>query len=300
MSKTLIVLIAVMAFTPVHSLAQAPSQLSVSVVSVDSSVVPRGGSRVPVATLSVQNSCGGTVNISDLTVRLTGHIDPAAVEAVFATEGVRRVSRVAHIDNNSRLATLRLPALRIPSCGTRNIIINFSLSRDAEPASQFGVEIPSASSIRTSASDVSLNKDRVNSSVRVSPTTSPTLTLTFLPVTGRLRYGATETVSRLQLRNTGSDKQIIRSITLTNDGFARGTDLRNLFLQTPSGTRVSDIIDFLSDRQVTLTLMPECILERGNVKQLHLKADVRASPQRTVRFIVDEEADIDAGIYRGR
>lgn len=260
--------------------------------------VPRGATRIAMGTLNFSASCGADIQIRSLKLRHIGLGSTSDISGVYLADGFRRVSRSSRFDPRSATVDLRVPSLKVPSCGAVRLFVLMDLSADADVASEHGVTFLSASDLDTSAKSVTFGGADASTSVRASPVVSGGVAVNFLPVPGRLRYGRTETVARIQLSADAQHDYLLKSITLTNDEDARDMDLTRLQLVTRSGTGVSLTAARMRGRVVTLDFSPTYILERSRTVVFLLRAEIHATRYRKVRFLLEEPSDLGVTIYR--
>lgn len=261
--------------------------------------VPQGASRVPMLQVDLSASCEADIAVSELAVRHAGLGDPGDISGVYVLEQGRRISRSATFDGDG-VARLRLRQLQVPKCESVSLQIVGDLSRTAAPAGEHGAELRMSYDVVSTAARTELTTGN-QLTISTSPTAAGAVSVKFLSVNPRLiRYGRIETVARLQLTADGSSDQLLRSITLTNNESARDFDLINLSLQTSSQKVLSSTASRLNGKQVTLTFEPSYVLKRGQTVVLLLKAEVRGSVTRKVQFMLEEESDLDASVYRSR
>jgi hypothetical protein len=110
----------------------------------------------------------------------------------------------------------------------------------------------------------------------------------------RITYGKDRTILRLRLSASGERDLQMTRLVLTNDGSARDGDLQNIVLHDNRGRPVSPVALRLHGDRVDLFFDPPVLLLKNASKVLELHADVLASRRRTIRFLVEESADITA------
>ncbi len=261
--------------------------------------VPQGASRVPMLQADLSASCESDIVVSELAVRHVGLGDLRDISGVYVLEQGKRISRATTFDSDG-IARLRLRQLQVPKCEAVSLQIVGDLSRTASPAGEHGAELRMSYDVVSTAARTELTTGN-QITISTSPTTAGAISVKFLPVNPRLiRYGRVETVARLQLTADGSSDQLLRSITLTNNESARDFDLLNLTLQSSSQKVLSSAAARLNGKQVTLKFEPSYILKRGQTVVILLKAEIRGSITRKVQFMLEQESDLDASVYRSR
>lgn len=258
------------------------------------SSVPLGAQRVSMQMLTLQASCAADVKVNTIKVTHSGLGAAADIERVYAMEGIRRISRTASLTNVPATATVRFPNLVIPKCEKRTVSIMADFSVDAVSQSEHRLGIASLADISASTTDIGGTVGgSATGPTRIAPVSQGTIEVEYLPVLTSTTYGAARTLMRLRLTARDED-QFVYSITLTNDGKARDTDLQRLSLGTRS-LRLTDIVPSMTGDTVTLTFEDPLRLDRGEDILLLLTGDVRASRRRTIDFEVQEASDITAG-----
>ncbi len=262
--------------------------------------VPQGASRVHVMTLNLSASCDADIAISQIDVRHVGLGAVSDIIGLYLMSDTTRISRSVAFDHSGD-ASLRLRSFTLPKCGAARVKLLADFSRDANVASEHGVEITSSAGVVSTAKEVIVEHAASDMTFATSRTNGGELTVKFLSAASRLvRYGRTETVARLQLSADAKSGHILRSITLTNDASARDMDLINLSLQTTSGKILTVVAQRMKGKQVTLEFQPTYILNSSQTVVLLLKAQINGSITRKINFILEEESDLDASPYRSR
>ncbi|MFH0770420.1 MAG: hypothetical protein V1926_03510 [Candidatus Peregrinibacteria bacterium] len=256
------------------------------------SIAP-GAQRVEMFQMTVRASCARDVTIRSIRVTHGGLGASSDIDRVYVMRAGRRVSTVSSIDPHGNTAELRLRSLLLPACSGTSLSVGADFSPDAASAGEHRLEIASSGDIDAGGSSVHLTPLVSLPAFRTVGPETGEISVTYLDLNVTPRYGSDRTVMRFQLHADGQEDQLLSSITLTNDGSASGRDLRNLLLQTGPRT-VTDTADALTDDSVRLAFDPPLILKRNETRRFDLKADVRASIRRTIRFIVEEPSDVEA------
>ena len=260
--------------------------------------VARGATRVPFGELGLSASCDADITISSVTVQHTGQGAASDLSRVYLVDGFRRISRARSFDTRSGLAELRTPSLTIPACGAVRLSLVADVSPDATVASEHAVEFRSPLDVVSSAKSVTLTVSDPGATVRASPVKSGSVTLNFLSVPARLRYGRRETIARLQFSADAEHDYLLKSLTLTNKEDARDMDFTDIKLETRSGTGVSLRAARMDGRELTLIFSPSFVLERSRTVVLLLRANVNVTHYRKVNFELAEPSDFHVTIYR--
>ncbi|MDP7247685.1 MAG: hypothetical protein QF741_03625 [Candidatus Peribacteraceae bacterium] len=130
--------------------------------------------------------------------------------------------------------------------------------------------------------------------LRVSGEEVGLIEVTYLPWLRRITYGPRRTVLRFSIKADEKNDHRIRAITLTNEGTARNFDLHNLSLP---GSRV---VSYMSGNKVRIVFSPPLKLKKNQERLMTMKADIRASRRRTVKFVIKEPSDIESSVVKGR
>lgn len=276
------------------SAASTAFDLDVGAERITNGSVPRGALRVPFLQLTLTATCENDVPVRSVEIRHTGNGDTADIRSVYAMIDGVRVSDVRTPSSTKEgRVTLRLRGVTVPACGVKQLMIVADMEADAAVGGEHFFILETADGLDVDGMSVRYTdvKPTTMPSVRTTPATSGTVNVAFLELRKPVRYGANRTVSRFTLKAQDKDLQAL-SMTLTNDGSASDADLRNLSLVTSSGERVTKIESKMDGDVVTLTFDPPFKLEKNASKLLELRADIRSSRKRTIRFTLDELSDL--------
>jgi len=278
----------------------AAATLSVVATPIEVGTVALGAQRIPALSLTMHASCEAPVTISEVRLTHTGRGSPADIDGVFLATDIRRVSRVTRFDSRGD-AYVRFPRFTIPACGSVEATVLFNLSRTASVAGEHGVEITSALDIQSNAAATDIQIfDETTATLVASPQTEGALTVSFLPVHGRPRYGRESVVARVQISADGEGDHLLREITFTNEENARNYNLLDIRLTDARGTVLTRNLTRMDERIVHLYFEPTYVLERSQSKIFLLKGIPNASLSKKFRFILEEETDLYATPYRAR
>ncbi|HRH93782.1 MAG TPA: hypothetical protein PKV72_04610 [Candidatus Peribacteria bacterium] len=261
--------------------------------------VPQGASRVHLLTLNLSASCDADVMVSQIDVHHIGIGAVSDIKALYLVDNNSRLSRSVAFDRSGN-ATLRLRSFMVKKCGAARLQLLGDFSRDAGVASEHGVELRQSAGVVSTAKQVIVEQDTSDMTFGTSPSNGGELTVKFLSVSPRVRYGRTETVARIQLSADAKSGHILRSITLTNDESARDMDLINLTLQTSAGKTLTPVAQRMKAKKVTLQFEPSFVINSSQTVVLLLKAQINGSVTRKINFMLEEESDLDASPYRSR
>jgi hypothetical protein len=260
--------------------------------------VPQGASRVPLLTVRLQAPCGRDIPVTALTIKHGGLGATSDFLRIYAMEGSDRKSAAQPLPSRGDLR-LRLRNVTVPACGMTTLALLGDLSTTAQASGEHVFTVTGAATatgsvtVTTTANAASL--------LRVAPKANqPSVTIEFKPILTSVYYGDARIVSRFLIKGGKTTDQVVQSITFTNDGSARDTDLRNLYVETSSRSRLTDIVPQLDGKMLRVTFSPPLSLSRNEEKMLQLRADVRASYTRTIDFTIDEPSDVEATEARGR
>lgn len=277
-------------------IATSAAGLTVTQQGVVSSSVPKGAQRAVFIEASLHAACDAAVTVRSFSVKHRGLGEASDLVRVYATEGDVRLSRTRSLDSNDRDAVLAFVSpLTVKACGTVRVQVRGDFSTDAQVAGEHGLLIEAVDA----DAPVTLASTAASSKLTARPSTTGTVSVTFLPLTKALQFGKGRTVARIRLEADNAANQRISSITLTNDGKAVDGDLANIRLEDRKGNALTQVAATLDGDKVRLTFDPPLRLDRNDQVLLELKADIVASNKRTLRFVLEEPSDLEA-FSRGR
>ncbi|ALM09920.1 MAG TPA: hypothetical protein DEB30_02630 [Candidatus Peribacter riflensis] len=278
----------------------SPLTLRVQVVALPSASVPPGAQRVEMLSLRFTAPCDGDATVHGITVTHGGMGDPDDFSSVYVLSDGRRISRGRSLSSTDGSVPLSLyPAWIVPACGTRTLSVAADFGADAAVAGEHRLTIDVPAHVDAGGYRVTFSPAPVTVTRTTTGIAQGSVSVEFLPVLSRIRYGAHRSVARLRLTAQGDFDQVVESITLTNDGSARGTDLQNLMLQTSRGQVLASLPSLRGDLAPFVLASP-LRLNRGQVILLEVRADMRASARRTVGFTLEEPSDLFARRVRTR
>src|SRR3989344_6358374 len=256
--------------------------------------VPRGATNIPMLRLDISPDCENDITLEGITLTHTGLGSVSDIEGVFLSTGQRRVTRVLGFDSGDKKARLRFsPPMKIPKCSAISMQAMINLSPDAKVASEHSVNLKSASDIQSTAKSIKISDRDPSERIIANPKQAGTITVNFLPLYGRLRYGRIETAARIKLSADNKSAHLLKKITLINQEDARDMNLTDMTLQTRSGTVLTRTAQRMHGKTVTLEFNPSYILRRNETLILLLKARVNGGPQRKVNFYLEEKNDLE-------
>ncbi len=256
--------------------------------------LPRGATQVPFLTVDLSASCESDVEVQSIEITHRGLGRATDIESVYATENFRRVGRARRFDANAGKTRLVLPRFVIPRCTARRLVIRGDVSREADIAGEHAIVLSGPSDIASSAERVTLDATPDTVRVTTAPAAGGDITVNFLPLHSRLRYGTIATAARIQFSADNESDHVLRRILLTNEGTARNVDLQRLFLERSTGERVTRVAARMDGDRVALEFDPPFLLRRGTTVTLLLKGETFGSALRTVRFTLEEDGDLSA------
>jgi hypothetical protein len=289
-----LVALCLLASSAVPAFATSYPALEVELSDAATGRVAKGAQRVPFAVLTLRASCDDDAHVRAITLRHVGKGFLSDIQRAYLLDGNRRVSDARSISGRDQRLTLRPRALDLAACEEKRLVLAADISPDAETSGEHRFVIDKPENVDAGDTLVFLTETRQALPVRTAPVSEGKATLEFLPLLKTVRYGAGRTVARFRASAEEADLEL-HSITFTNDGSARGADLQNLFVETTSGDRLTNVASSLDGETVTLTFDPPLKLDRNAERLLELTADVRASRRRTIRLIVDEPSDVSVG-----
>lgn len=260
--------------------------------------VARGAQRVPVANITLAVPCSSeTVTVSSVTIQRSGLGTSSDIARAYLLSGTSRVTRTYPLPSKDEPLVLAVRGMKINPCDSEKLVLAVDFSAQAQAASEHAFRVKAVE-----AKNATVNiQSEASGTLNVGASGTPAVvTAELLPVTTTISYGRNRTVARLSLQGTAGKNQRITAITLTNNGSAKDTDLQNLAWYTRTGEKISEAIPALQGRYARITFDPGLLLEGRDTKLIELRADVRASRKRTIRWELEETADIEAMEIRTR
>lgn len=260
--------------------------------------VPPGAQRVEMLRLRVTASCADDVPINTLTVQRRGLGANSDIEAVYAIHRGVRISQARSISRRDGLIDLNVRRLYLPACETEDIIIYADFSPDAAIAGEHRIELKGVD-----AGKATVRIDhRAGDFTRTRSTTGAPvgqISVEYLDINQRVHYGSRQRISRFTLTADNRDDHLVHAITFTNNGSASNDDLQDLYIEFRNRS-VSTVAPEMIGDKVRLEFNPPFALPKNHTLKFGLRADVRASRSRTIQFVIEEPADIEAAPDRGR
>lgn len=274
------------------------STLNVVVETPAMGSVARGAQRVPVANITLAVPCSSqAVQVTSMTMQRSGLGLSSDIARVYVLSGTSRVTRAYPLPSKDEPLVLALRGMKIDPCGSEKVVLAVDFSVQAQTASE---HIFRVKAVEAKNATVNITSD-TSRSLQVGASGTPAVvTAELLPVLTTVSFGGNRTVARLSLQGTAGKDQRITAITLTNKGSASDSDLQRLYWVTRGGEAISEVIPQLQGRSARITLDPGLLLEGRDTKLIELRADVRASRKRTIRWELEEAADIEAMEVRTR
>ena len=254
-----------------------------------------GGQRIPLLVLRMEASCDSEISVDMLSLKHRGMGASSDILSVYSESNGRRLNRGRTIERNGDI-DLRLRGLTIPACSDRIVYILGDFSKDAAITGRHQLVL---SKIEANAK-VMISDVRPSRIPYVAGVPAGNITVEYLQLPKPVRYGESRTVARLRLEADTRYNHLLKSITFTNDGSANDNDLRGIFLEAGRLRRLTNIVSEMDGDRVRLVFNPPLLLKKNKKRLLSLRADVRASRRKTIRFIIEEPGDIQAELVRGR
>jgi hypothetical protein len=207
---------------------------------------------------------------------------------------------------------IRLRRFAVPACGTEVLSILVDIAATADIAGEHRLELrgtdaivaPGARLAFAPASDGGAMRQASARSGRTGVrTVGPAIGTTaveYLRILKPIRYGPQRTVARMRVTAHTRDDHLLQRVVFTNEGSARAGDLRNFFLQSSRGQRLTRTADHLLGDRVLLSFDPPLLLRRGTTQTFELVADVMSGIRRTIHFVIQEPGDLAARVRRSR
>jgi hypothetical protein len=292
---------------PPHRADQSPrhiqsvhprGHLTVEAEAAGSASVPPGAQRVEMLRLKLKADCSGDVTINTIAVQRRGLGANSDIDAIYAVHRGRRISRARSIARKGGSVDLNIRGYRVPACEVEDIVLLADFSEDASPAGEHRFELVS---MEAAGSTVRIDR-RVGdftATRRTAGRARGQISLDYLDLTRRVRFGAKQVVSRFTVKADNRDDHHLRAITFTNNGSASNTDLQHLYIDFRN-RRISTLITQMTGDSVRIEFDPPFILRKNQKLKFALRADVRASRSRTIQFAVEEEGDMEATPIVGR
>ncbi|MBU0766349.1 hypothetical protein KKF55_01000 [Patescibacteria group bacterium] len=276
---------------------EQPGSLTINVTPVVGGSLPPGAQRVPMLDITFTASCDADVSVRELTIQRKGMGDYRDIRAVYAMDGLRRISRAHELQRRDGIVTIRLGSFMVSACRTEAITIMADFESNANIAGEhrFVLENPSDVNSGSPVKVIRTLAERERADLKtIVPNQIGKISVTYLSLLRRVTYGSRQQVMRFVLEADGIDDHLVHAITLKNEGTARDLDLQNIFLP---GTKVAPSLD---GDQVRLEFDPPLIMRKSQERLMTLRGSVRASRRKTLKFIIEEPSDIEAEVVRGR
>jgi len=210
----------------------------------------------------------------------------------------RRITRSATFSSGDRTVLLRLQNVVIPACKTIRLDVAADFVRSAMVGGRHFFSVQSEGDIRSSADSIKARFPLLALTKAKSVTPDPVgeIEVHFMPI-GGIHAVRDELLAKFSLKATGTHHQV-SSITLTNQGTAQ--DLRNLYLTTHRGRALTPVVQRLQNDKVTLRFKGRpFFLQRGKSQLFQLRGQAYTY-SRTVDFVLEEPADLEAVPTRRR
>ncbi len=278
---------------------EGPASLTVEIKPMTGGAIPPGAGRIKMLELKMSASCGGAdVSVKEIKLIRRGLGDYRDILRVYAISENRRPGPSQQLNRKDGLIELRMSHLTVESCKEKIVDIYADFSGNASVSGEHRFIIAGAGNIIAAAKSIALIQgkeiERASDTKKIAGEEIGQISITYLPLTKRVTYGANRTVMRFSMKADGLDSHRVLAITIKNRGSARNLDLQNISLQ---GTKVESSLE---GDNVRLVFDPPLMLEKNQERLMIMKADVRASRRRTIDFIIEEPSDIESEIVSGR
>lgn len=246
--------------------------------------------------LEFRNDRSPLVSVHSVMLHHSGLGSFREIGSVYALYGGARVSKAtARFSSDGEVRVHFVPSIKLSRGQSRKITIAMDLSATATAGSEHRLSVLSAEDIDAGGTRVNLLTERNSiSRIRTAPPVRGVISVEYLKLPRPVRYGPDQTVARLKLTADRVDDHWLREITLTNDGKARNEDLQSLVLQSSRGVPLAPVRRTLAGDTVTFGFDTPVMLRKNDSIILVVKADVLASRDRTIRFLLEEPADLRA------
>lgn len=272
--------------------------LSVDAEAPTAGSVPPGAQRVAMLRLRLQADCSDDVEVRTITVQRRGLGANADIENIYAVHRGGRISRARTIARKDGSVDLNIRNFRLAQCDDEEVVVYADFSPTASPAGEHRLELR-AIDAGTSQVRIEHRKGNFTQPRRTAGRSVGQISVDYLNLNRRVRFGARQTISRFTVKADSTDHQLLRAITFTNNGSASGQDLQNLYIGFRNRP-ISTIARSMNGDSVRLEFDPPFRLQKNQKIKFGLHADVKASRSRTLQFVIEEEADIEASPIRGR
>lgn len=258
--------------------------------------VPRGSQGVSMLNLSASASCDASVTLNSLTVQRKGLGANQDIEQLYVTHLGQRISSARPISQGNGRATFNLRRFQVPACTEQVLEVLADFSVDAAITGQHQLELIS---VEADNATVRIDRRQVDPVFQTVPARVGRISVEYLDVNERVRYGSRQRVARFTLEADNESDHMISSIQFTNNGSASDDDLQNLYVEFRN-RRVSDIAPAMIGDTVIIPFTPPLLLSKNQTLKFSVRADVRASRSRTIQLLIEEPSDITAEPYRNR
>jgi len=258
--------------------------------------VPRGSSRVPMLRAVFSASCVSDITLEDMTVQDTGAGVPSDLSAVYMVIDGERVSRSRTLgrDKSAQLRFRR--PYTIPACKSVTIDFFAAVSSSALPFGRHTLSIESPESI---TADAPVAGDFPIAGERMSIASSNTgkITASYLPIEVEPRVDGSnhEVIGRMRLTVDFVEDQTLHAIQFRNAGSSEDGDVLGLYVRSTQGhARFTEVSPRLALDRMFVRFDPPLPLEKGEIVDLDLVANVVTGTGTTLKIMLDEPIDLYA------
>lgn len=272
--------------------------LTVAAESSGSATVPPGAQRVEMMRFRMTAGCNGDVDIATISLQRRGLGANADIASIYAVHRGKRITRARPVARKDGSVDLNVRNFRLPACEEEDVLILADFSTNASAAGEHRFELRG---IEAGGSTVRIEQHIAAPSTarRTSGRSVGQITVDYLNLNRRVRFGERQTVSRFTLKTDNKDDHLLQAITFTNNGSASTDDLQHLYIGFRN-RRISTIVPQLNGDTARIQFDPPFLLKKNQTLKFGLYADVNASRSRTIQFVIEEAGDIEAVPIIGR
>lgn len=272
--------------------------VTVAAQSTGSATVPPGAQRVEMLRLRMTAGCNGDVDIHTISLQRRGRGANADIASIYAVHRGKRITRARPVARKDGSVDLNVRNFRVPACEAEDVFIVANFSPTASAAGEHRFELRG---IDAAGSTVRIEQHVAapNTARRTSGRAVGQITVDYVPLNRRVRFGERQTVSRFTLKADSKDDHLLQAITFTNNGSASKSDLQNLYIGFRN-RRISTLVPQLDGDTARIQFDPPFLLKKNQRLTFGLHADINAGRSRTIQFVIEETGDLEATPAVGR
>src|SRR3989344_2032307 len=258
--------------------------------------VPRGSSRIPMLRAVFSATCIQSITIDDITVHDTGAGVPSDLSAVYMVINGERVSR-SRVLSRDKTAQIRFrrPYV-IAACKSVTIDFYAAVSSTALAFGRHTLSIMSPEDI-TADADVAGEFPIVGERMSISSGNTGKITVSYLPIDVEPRVDGSnhEVIGRMRLAVDLTEDQTLHAIQFRNAGSSEDGDVLGLYVRSTQGhARFTEVSPRLALDRMFVRFDPPLPLEKGEIVDLDLVANVVTGTGTTLKIMLDEPIDLYA------